>query len=115
VCQPPNRQIGKSGEDLGQMVAQRELQPPTAFHDRENRCDLRSRLWAAYVDPVLSTQSHRRIEFFARLLLNSSSGYSRNRLSLLHSVSAYWQALLNALEGNATDCADSILLRIILR
>ncbi len=58
VWEPPDRQIGKSGEDRGQIVAQRELQPPTAFHDRENRCDLRSRLWAAYVDPVLSTQGH---------------------------------------------------------
>ena len=42
-----------------------------------------------------------RIEFSARLLLSSSSGYSRNRVSFLHSVSAYWQALLSALEGNA--------------
>ena len=62
-----------------------------------------------------------RIEFSARLLLSSSSGYSRNRASFLHSVScaravvtwidtsvrAYWQALLSALEGNATDCAAS--------
>jgi len=58
VCEPLDRQIDNSEEDRGQIVAQRELQPPTAFHDRENRCDLRSRLWAAYVDPVLSTQSH---------------------------------------------------------
>src|SRR4029453_17596112 len=27
-------------------------------HDRENRCNLRSPLWAADVDPVLPTQSH---------------------------------------------------------
>ncbi len=53
-----------------------------------------------------------RIEFSARLVLSSSSGYSRNRVSFLHSVSEYWQALLSALEGNATDCAVSILLRI---
>ena len=36
----------------------------------------------------------------------------RNRVSFFQSVSAYWQALLSALEGNATDCAASILLRI---
>jgi hypothetical protein len=53
-----------------------------------------------------------RIEFSARLLLSSHSGYSRNRVGFLHSVSAYWQALLSALEGNASDCAASILLRI---
>ena len=52
------------------------------------------------------------LSFPHRLLLSSSSGYSRNRVSFLHSVSAYWQALLSALEGNATDCAASILLRI---
>src|SRR6266478_9062803 len=56
-----------------------------------------------------------RIEFSARLLLSSSSGYSRNRVSFLHNVSAYWQALLSALDGNATDCAASILLRISSR
>jgi hypothetical protein len=56
-----------------------------------------------------------RIEFSARLLLNSSSGYSRNRVSFFQSVSAYWHALLSALEGNATDRAASILLRISSR
>ena len=39
------------------VIAHRELQPTAAFHDRENRCNLRSRLWAADVDPVLPTQS----------------------------------------------------------
>src|ERR1022692_2775805 len=52
-----------------------------------------------------------RMEFSARLLLSSSSGYSRKRASFFQSVSAYWQALLSVLEGNATDCAASILLR----
>ena len=56
--EPLDRQIGKSGEDRSQIVAQRELQPAIAFHDRENRCDLGSRLWTSYVDPVLATQSH---------------------------------------------------------
>jgi hypothetical protein len=51
------------------------------------------------------------MEFSARLLLSSSSGYSRNRVSFRQSVSAYWQALLSALEGNATDSAALILLR----
>ena len=36
----------------------------------------------------------------------------RNRVSFFQIVSSYWQALLSALEGNATDCAASILLRI---
>src|ERR1019366_3746076 len=49
-----------------------------------------------------------RMEFSARLVLSSNLGYSRKRVSFFHSASAYWQALLNALEGNAMDCAASI-------
>ena len=54
----PDREIGKPGENRGKVIAHRDLQPTAAFHDRENRCNLRSRLWAADVDPVLPTQSH---------------------------------------------------------
>jgi hypothetical protein len=53
-----------------------------------------------------------RIEFSARLVLSSDSGYSKKRVSFFHSPSAYWQALLSALKGKAADCAASILLRI---
>lgn len=38
-----------------------------------------------------------RVSELPRLLLSSSSVYSRNLVSFLHSVSAYWQALLSAL------------------
>jgi len=55
------------------------------------------------------------IEFSAWLVLSSSSGYSKKQVSFFQSVSAYWQALLSALEGNATDCAAAILLRISSR
>jgi hypothetical protein len=47
-----DREIGKPGENHGKVIAHRDLQPTAAFHDRENRCNLRSRLWAADVDPV---------------------------------------------------------------
>jgi hypothetical protein len=112
VCEPLHLQIGKSGEDRGQIVAQRELQPPTAFQTERiaatfgAACGLS--MWIQFFRP----RATGRIEFSARLLFNSSSGYSRNRVSFLHVVSAYWQALLSTLEGNATDCAASILLRI---
>ena len=53
-----------------------------------------------------------RMEFSAKLVLSSSSGYSKKRESFFHSASAYWQALLSVLEGNAMDCAASILPRI---
>jgi len=56
-----------------------------------------------------------RIEFSAKLVLSSNSGYSKKRVSFFHSATAYWQALLSALEGKAADCAASILLRISSR
>jgi hypothetical protein len=41
--------------------------------------------------------------------------HSKKRVSFFQSVSAYWQVLLSALEGNATNSAASILLRISSR
>jgi hypothetical protein len=38
--------------------------------------------------------------------------HSKKRVIFFQSVSAYWHALLSALEGNATNSAASILLRI---
>jgi len=56
----PDLEIGKPGENRGKIVAHRDFQPAAAFHDRENRCNLRSCQWTADVYPVLATQSHRR-------------------------------------------------------
>jgi hypothetical protein len=53
------------------------------------------------------------MEFSARLVLNSNSRYSKNRVSFFQSVSPYWQALLSALEGNAIDCAASLATDLI--
>jgi hypothetical protein len=115
VWKAADREIGKAGENCGKVIAHRDLQPTAAFHDRENRRNLRPRLWAADVQPILRPRATGRVEFSARLVLSSNSGYSRNRVSFLHSVIAYRQALLSALEGNAIDCAASILLRISSR
>jgi len=41
----PDREIGKPGENRGRTVAHRDFQPAAAFHDRENRCTLRSCQW----------------------------------------------------------------------
>ena len=35
-----DREIGKPGENRGQVVAHRNSQAAAAFHDRENRCNL---------------------------------------------------------------------------
>ena len=59
VWKAPDREIGKSGENRGKVIAHRDLQPTAAFYDREDRRDLRSRLWAADVQPILSTKSYR--------------------------------------------------------
>jgi len=59
VWKAPDREIGKPGENRGEIIAHRDLQPTAAFCDRENRCNLRSRLRATDVDPVLPAQCHR--------------------------------------------------------
>jgi hypothetical protein len=46
-------EIREPREGRRQIVAHREFQPAAAFHDRENRRNLRSRRWAANVYPVL--------------------------------------------------------------
>jgi hypothetical protein len=58
VWEALDREIGKPGENRGQIVAHWEFQPAATFHDRENRRDLRSCQWTADVYPVLPTQSH---------------------------------------------------------
>ena len=59
VGKAPDREIGKSGKNRSQIVAHWEFQPAAAFHDRQNRRNLWSRLWTAYVQPILSTKSYR--------------------------------------------------------
>src|SRR5271157_1624693 len=58
VREPLDREISEPGENRGKVTAHRDFQPAAAFDDRENRCNLRSRLWAADVQPILPTQSH---------------------------------------------------------
>ena len=54
-----DREIGESRKDREQIIAHGKLQPPAAFHHREDRCDLRSRLRASHVYPVFSTDGDR--------------------------------------------------------
>ena len=61
VWKAPDREIGKPGENRGKVIAHRDLQPTAAFHDRENCCNLRSRLWAADVDQFLRPRATGRI------------------------------------------------------
>ena len=54
VWKAPDREIGKPRENRGEVIAHRDLQPTAAFHDRENRRDLWSRLSEGY--EVIDTQ-----------------------------------------------------------
>jgi hypothetical protein len=65
------REIGKPGENRGQVVAPWEFQPAAAFHDRENRRNLRSGLWADDVQPILSTMAISVLKLKPRLWQNS--------------------------------------------
>jgi hypothetical protein len=65
VCEAPHREIDKPGENREEVIAHRDLQPTAAFHDRENRRNFRCRLWAANVQPILSTRATGRMEFSA--------------------------------------------------
>ena len=49
VGNAPDREIGKVGENRGKVLAHRDLLPTAAFHDRENRCNLRSCQWAGHL------------------------------------------------------------------
>ncbi len=88
VWKAPDREIGKPGENRGKVIAHRDFQPTAAFHDRENRRDLRSRVWAAYVYPILPTQSHGTHRILRKVVAQLKLRYSKNRVSFLQRVSA---------------------------
>lgn len=75
------RRVCQSWEDAGEVVAHRDFESAAAFNDGEDCCDARPGLFAADMDPVGSAQGDGRIEFSARLVLSSSSGWSRKRAS----------------------------------
>src|SRR5208283_4115542 len=115
VWKAPDREISEPGENRGQVIAHRDLQPRQLSTTERIAATFGPACGLPMCNQFFRPRATGRIEFSARLVLSSSSGYSRNRVSFLQSVSAYWQALLNALEGNAMDCAVSILLRILSR
>jgi hypothetical protein len=48
--------VGEAGQDVGEVVAHRNLAPSTAFDHREDRRHARSSMFAADVDPVFSAR-----------------------------------------------------------
>src|ERR1017187_9639894 len=53
-----NRPVGKSGQDLVQVFANRDPEAAAAFNHGEYRGHTRSGLWTADVDPVLTAQGY---------------------------------------------------------
>jgi hypothetical protein len=68
VWEALDREIGEPGKNRGEIVAHREFQPSAAFHDREDRRNLRSRMQTADVHPVLSSQSHSTHRIFRKVI-----------------------------------------------
>src|SRR5258708_2816947 len=68
VWEALDREIGKPGENRGQIVAYWEFQSAAAFHAREYRGNLGSRLGAAYAYPLLPTQSHGTHRVFRKVI-----------------------------------------------
>ena len=112
VWEALDREIAKPRENRCQIVSRWEFQPAAALYDRENRRNSRPRLWTADVYPVLPTECHGTHGIFREIIAQLNFWIFQESCKFPPQVSAYWQALLSALAGNATDCAASILLRI---
>lgn len=52
VCDAVNGSVCEAGQDVGQVVADRDLEPSTAFHNREDGSYPWPSLLAADMDPV---------------------------------------------------------------
>jgi hypothetical protein len=52
VCDALNGCVCKSGQDVGEVIADRDLEPSTTFHNREDGGYARPSLFAADMDPV---------------------------------------------------------------
>lgn len=52
VCDALNGCVCKSGQDVGEVIADRDLEPSTTFHNREDGGYARPSLFAADVGPV---------------------------------------------------------------
>jgi hypothetical protein len=59
VCDALNGCVCKSGQDVGEVIADRDLEPSTTFHNREDGGYARPSLFAADVDPAGATNCDR--------------------------------------------------------
>ena len=76
--------VGKPRQDIGEVIADGYVEPATAFDHGDDGGYSRSGLLAPDMDPVASATAMGLIEFSARLLLSSSSAYSRKLISRFH-------------------------------
>jgi len=92
---------GESGQDHGQVLADRQTESSAALDNGEDRRDLWSCVFVSVVYPVATADSYGRMELSARLFDSSRTGYSRKRVSLSNSESVYLVALPTMLLGSA--------------
>jgi hypothetical protein len=88
VWEALDREIGKPGENRDQIVANWEFQLRQLSTTDRIAATSGPACGLPMCIQFFRPRATGRIEFSARLLLSSSSGYSRNRVSFLHSVSA---------------------------
>ncbi len=110
-----DRAISESGKDRGQIVADTNFQPPAAFHDRENRRDLGSRLCTADVYPVLPTECHGTHRVLRQVITQLKFRIFQESCKFPPQRERVLAGLAECTGGNAIDCATSILLRISSR
>src|SRR5258708_902386 len=115
IWEAPDREIGKPGETAEKYSRTGSFNLRQLSTTERIAATFGSASGLPMCIQFLRPRATGRIEFSARLVLSSNSGYSRKRVSFFQSVSAYWQALLSTPEGNATVCAASILLRVSSR
>lgn len=64
-----DRFVGRSWQDIYEVVADRDPVPSAAFDDGQDRRHAWSSLWAASLEPLARPVEKRRMEFSAKLLL----------------------------------------------
>jgi hypothetical protein len=74
VCDALNGCVCKSGQDVGEVIADRDLEPSTTFHNREDGGYARPSLFAADGVQLARPTAIGRMEFSARLVHSSNSG-----------------------------------------
>ena len=106
------REIGKPGESRGHVVAHSKFQFATAFHDQRIAVTLGLACGLPICIQFFQPRATGRIEFFRKGIAQLKFRIFQESCKFAPQRERILAGLARALEGNATDCAASILLRI---